>query len=87
MKIPIFISDEVDLGDNIFVTKEHLRSHILLNYNDIADKYCISKRFNKVTGEVEKNYAWHSIIDVLNSEGHSSSIIQHFHNGFRETEE
>lgn len=87
MKIPIFPNDEVDLGNNVFVTREHLRSYILLNYNDVAEKYCISKRFNKVTGEIEKGYAWHSIIDVLNLEGHSESIINHFKDGVREAEE
>lgn len=85
-KLPLFPGDEVDIGDNTYVTTGHLKSYILRNHNDVLDQYCIKKRFNPETGVIEKQYAWHSVFDVLNIQGVSEEIIKKLH-GYRKEEE
>lgn len=75
-KLPLFPEDVIKLGKDRYITKRQLRDYILKNHKSIADQYCISKKFNSITGEIEKRYAWHSIIDVLNRDGLSDAIIK-----------
>lgn len=86
MKLPLFPEDVIDLGNDIFITKTQLREFILLNYPTIAEQYYLYGHFNVQTGLIDRKYAWHSIIEVLNNENFSEEIIKAFY-GFRETEE
>ena len=74
--MPIFPEEVIRIGRNKYLTKKQLRDYILNTHPDIADQYCIQKKFNSETGEIEKRYAWHSIIDVMNKEGHSDTLIK-----------
>ena len=76
MKLPLFPEEVNKIGRNKFLTKRQIRKYILTHHQDIAEKYCLTKTFNKKTGEVERTYAWHSIIEVMNKEGHSEVMIK-----------
>jgi hypothetical protein len=73
---PLFPDDVIKISRNKYITKKQLKDYVLNNYQDIVDQYCIYKKFNSVTGEVDRKYAWHSIIDVINRSGLSDKIIQ-----------
>lgn len=75
-KLPLFPEEVNRIGRNNFITKRQIRKYILAYHNDIAERYCLTRKFNKETGEVEKTYAWHSIIEVMNKEGHSEVMIK-----------
>lgn len=82
-KLPIFPGSEIDIGNDTWVTIGHLKSYILRNHNDIANQYCIRKRFNKKTGSIDRQYAWHSIFDAMNATNVSEQIINRLY-GYRE---
>lgn len=75
-RLPLFPEQVIKIGRNKFLTNRQLREYVLKNHPDIAERYCIHKKFNSSTGEIEKKYAWHSIIDVMNKEGHSDVLIK-----------
>lgn len=83
--LPLFPDEIIEISDDLHITRVHLRRYILEHYKDIADQYCIVRTFNNKTGDVDKKYAWHSIMEVLNDNGHSQEIINHFY-GFRKKE-
>lgn len=85
-KLPLFPSDEIDIGNNTYITISHLKSYIVRHHGNIAERYCILKKFNRETGWIDKLYAWHSIFDVLNIEGISEQIIKQMY-GYREEKE
>jgi len=75
-RLPLFPEEVNRIDRNNFITKKQIRKYILENHSDIADRYCLTKKFNAETGQVEKTYAWHSIIEVMNKEGHSEVMIK-----------
>lgn len=75
--LPIFLEDVNQIGRNQFLTKRQIRECIMQNVSsELLERYCIFKKFNRVTGEIDKKYAWHSIIDELNRSGESDAIIK-----------
>lgn len=76
MKLPLFPEEVIRVGRNKFITIKQLRDYVFKNHPDLAERYCIHKTFNPSTGAVEKKYAWHSIIDEMNSDGTSEEFIK-----------
>jgi hypothetical protein len=76
--LPLFPDDVIEISDGFYITKKHLRQHILEEYYDLASQYCISKTFNIKTGKIERKFAWHSILEALNDSNKSKDIIEYF---------
>lgn len=74
-RLPLFPEEVNNLGKGQFLTKRHIRSFILKEYPELTEEYCIFRKFNRATGQVDKKYAWHSIMDVLNKDGRSEIVI------------
>jgi hypothetical protein len=74
-KLPIFPEEVNKIGRTQFLTKNHIRAYILREHPDLAEEFCIFRRFNPDTGELDKKYAWSTIIDIMNKDGRSEILI------------
>ncbi len=71
--LPIFPDDVFQVGD-LFITKGQLRKAVTELYPEIVTNYCHTKK--PVNGQVERFYAWHSILgDINRIEGGAEQVI------------
>jgi len=78
MKLPPFPEEVNIIGKDKYLTKKQIRKYILEHHKDLAEQYCLTKTFNTNTGNIDKTYAWNSIIEVMNNEGYSDTMIKYF---------
>jgi hypothetical protein len=74
-KLPTPLEDVNQLG-RLFVTKEQIRNAIYAEHPQLVENHCVFRRFNPLTGRIEKKYAWLSVIEILNKEGKAAAVVK-----------
>jgi hypothetical protein len=74
-RLPLPLEEVNKIGRSHYLTRTQIRNAIMAKHPALIEEHVMTRKFNSTTGEIEKTYAWSSIIEILNKDGLSEKII------------